>query len=188
MTSTSSMSLYLDRLSGWASEEPEINLVPVEGDEPSIFVVTYRDVFGEDTISGFTYGLSLVSHPEWRLARPELFISMDSDKSDWALAAGSVVKAGRGRERYREGDFFDFGGPISPDESEMSVLLLFLATDLDPEFAHIELPDGPVNFVQLYPMYESEIPLLEEKGPEEFLSAENVNFHDPRRPPLRTGD
>jgi hypothetical protein len=181
------MRLYLDHLTGWANGDPEIHMVPADGDEAPVLTFTYRDPFGENTIAGFTYGLSLASHPEWQIAKPELFISMDSDRLDWTLAAGSVANAGRGKDRYQEGDFFDFGGPISPDESAMSVLLLFLVTDLDPDFAHIELPDGPVNLIQLYPMYESELPLLEEMGPEEFLSPEDVNFRDPRRPPLRTG-
>jgi hypothetical protein len=181
------MRLYLDHLSEWANGDAEIHPVPVDDDAAPVFTFTYRDPFGADTIAGFTYGLSSASHPEWQIAKPELFISMDSERLDWTLAAGSVVKAGRGRDRFHEGDVFDFGGPISPDESELSVLLLFLVTDLDPDFAHIELPDGPVNLIQLYPMYASELPLLEEQGPEEFLSTENVNFRDPRRSPLRMG-
>jgi hypothetical protein len=69
-----------------------------------------------------------VSRPEWRLGRPELFISMDSGNPEWVLAA------------------------------------------------------------QLYPVHESEIPLIESKGAAEFLSTGGVNFHDPRRPSLHDGD
>jgi Suppressor of fused protein (SUFU) len=182
--STSSMKLYLDHLNGWADQEPESNLITTDGTEPPVFTFTYRGQFGKNTISGFTYGLSLVSHPEWRFGRPELFISMDSDNLDWALVAGYVAAEWRGEERYSAGDLFDIGSPISADESEMSALLLYLATDLDPEFTHIELPDGVINIVQLYPIYEAELTLVQEKGATEFLSTEDVNFHDPRRAPL----
>jgi hypothetical protein len=178
------MGLYLDHLTEWAGREPEGNRITADGVEPPVFTFSCRGRFGEDTISGFTYGLSLVSHPEWLLGRPELFISMDSDKSDWVLAAGYIASAGRGKERYSAGDVFDLGDPISPDESEMSVLLLFVVTDLEPEFARVELPDGVINLVQLYPMYESELALLRDKGAAEILSTDDVNFHDPRRPPL----
>ncbi|WP_433172950.1 suppressor of fused domain protein [Actinoallomurus sp. CA-150999] len=178
------MRLYLDRLNEWAGDEPESHLVTPSEAELPVFTFTYRGQFGENTISGFTYGLSLVRHPDWRLGSPELFISMDSENLNWTLAAGYVATAWRGEKRYSAGDAFDLGDPISPDESEMSVLLLFLATDLDPEFTRVELPDRVINIVQLYPMYESEMPLLEEKGPAEFLSTEDVNFHDPRRRPL----
>ncbi|GAB2842479.1 hypothetical protein GCM10027176_52980 [Actinoallomurus bryophytorum] len=178
------MRLYLDHLSDWAGREPESHLITADGTEPPVFAFTCPGRFGMNTISGFTYGLSLVPHPEWHLGSPELFISMDSDNSDWVLAAGYVASAWRGKERYSAGDVFDLGDPISPDESEMSVLLLFLVTDLEPEFTRIELPGGVVNLVQLYPMYESELALLQEKGAAEFLSTEDVDFHDPRRPPL----
>jgi hypothetical protein len=178
------MDMYLDHLNEWAGQSPESHLVTPEGTEPPVFTFAYRGQFGENTISGFTYGLSLVSHPEWRLGRPELFISMDSSNLDWVLSAGYVATAWRGEKRYRAGDAFDLGSPICRDESEMSVFLLFLVTDLDPDFAHIELPDGVINVLQLYPVYESELPLIESKGAAEFLSTEGVDFHDPRRPPL----
>jgi hypothetical protein len=178
------MRLYLDHLNEWAGEEPEYHLLPAEEDEPPVLTFTYRGQFGPNTIAGFTYGLSLVSHPEWRLARPELFIGMASGKEEWVLAAGHVAAAWRGEKRYRTGDIFDLGAPISPDESEMSAVLLFLATDLDPEFTRVELPDRTVVLAQLYPLHESEMALVERKGPAEFLSTENVDFHDPRRPPL----
>jgi hypothetical protein len=182
--SASHIGLYLDHLSGWADGEPEIHLVSPEDVEPPVFTFTYHDRFGENTISGFTYGLSLVKHPDWRLGRPELFVSMDSSNIDWVLAAGYVATAWRGEKPYSAGDLFDLGAPISPDESEMSMLLVFLVTDLVPEFARIELPDGVVNLVQLYPVYASEVPLIEERGATEFLSMEGVDFHDPQRPPL----
>jgi len=183
--STSGMRLYLDRLNAWAGGEPESHLVSPEDVEPPVFTFTYRDRFGDNTVSGFTYGLSLVRHPDWRLGRPELFISMDSSNVDWVLAAGYAATAWRGEKPYRAGDLFDLGAPISPSESEMSVLLVFLVTDLDPEFARVELPDGVVNLVQLYPVYAAEVPLIEERGAAEFLSMEGLDVHDPRRPPSR---
>lgn len=180
------MRLYLDHLEEWAGEEPEYHLISAETADPPLLTFTYRGRFGPNTIAGFTYGLSLVSHPEWRLARPELFIAMASDKEEWVLAAGHVASAWRGEKRYRTGDIFDLGTPISPEESQMSALLLFLVTDLDPDFARVELPDATVVLAQLYPLYESEVALVQQQGPAEFLSTENVDFHDPRRPPLHS--
>lgn len=183
VASESSMRIYLDRLNEWAGEEPETHLVSPGDVEPPVFTFTYREQFGENTISGFTYGLSLVSHPDWKFGSPELFIAMESDKIDWVLAAGYVATAWRGEKPYSAGDMFDLGAPISPEESEMSAVLLFLVTSLDREVSHIELPNGTINLVQLYPLYESELALVQEIGATEFLSAEDMNFYDPRRPP-----
>jgi hypothetical protein len=183
--SASSLRLYLDHLSGWAGAEPESHRVSPDGVEPPVLTFTYRDRFGENTIAGFTYGLSLVRHPAWRLGRPELFISMDSASVDWVLAAGYAATAWRGEEPYGAGDVFDLGAPISPEESAMSMVLVFPVTDLAPEFARVELPDGVVNIVQLHPVYASEVSLIEERGATGFLSTEGADFHDPRRPPLR---
>lgn len=182
--STASLGPYLQHLNEWAGQEPESNLCTPEDVEPPVLTFAYRGQFGDGTISGFTYGLSSVPHPDWVLGRPELFITMDSGNLDWVLAVGYVATAWRGEKSYSAGDAFDLGGPISPEESQMSALLLFTTTDLGKEVTHIELPDRVINLIQLFPVYESELALLERDGAEALLTTQNVDFHDPRRPPL----
>ncbi|WP_354670866.1 hypothetical protein [Actinomadura sp. DC4] len=56
----------------------------------------------------------------------------------------------------------------------MSAVLLFAVTGLDPDVAHVELPDGESNLVQLDPLYDSEPALVQEKGVTEFLATETA--------------
>jgi hypothetical protein len=73
---------HLDRLSGGV--EPLFQ--PIESTKPGlkrIAVMIYKDLPEPGYITGFTYGLSLGDHPDWRLGRPELCISVRSDKIDW---------------------------------------------------------------------------------------------------------
>ncbi|NBE95312.1 suppressor of fused domain protein [Nonomuraea sp. KC401] len=179
-----SVDAYLARLGEWAGAEPESMLITPDEVSPPVRAFAYRGQFGEDTISGFTFGLSSVAHPDWEFGRPELFISMNSPRPDWVFAAGFVAAHYRGEKRFAAGDAFVLDAPISPEESDMSALLAFLVTDLDPEFTHLELPDRTINLIQLYPLHASEIPLLEAEGGAALLSATDVDFHDPARPPL----
>ena len=184
----SPVELYLDHLDRWAETgDADRRRITPEGVRPPLWTFAYRELFGEGTVTGFSYGLSSVDHPDWVEGRPELCVSMDSDRLDWVLAMGAVAAEWRGRSAFGGGEVFRLGSPISPDESGMSVFLVFLTTDVDKEAARIELPDRVVNLMQVYPLYEAELPLLDRIGPVELLSSDEVDFHDPRRPPIGGG-
>ncbi len=176
---------YLAHLDRWADgTESENHLITEEGVRPPLWTFSYRDLFGDGTITGFTYGLSSVEHPEWRSGRPELCISMDSERLEWVLAVGAVAARWRGQSPFGFGEVFRLDSPINPEESQISALLLFAVTDVEPEFTRVELQDRVINLVQAYPLYESEIALLQRMGPAELLSLDEVDFHNPSRPPL----
>lgn len=106
-------------------------------------------------------------------------ISVISSSDDWAIALGDVA------DRYRDkafsyGDILRFGCKISGD-SAMDGFLLFSPLVMDKEQSRIVLPDRVINMVQAYPIYESEIDLIQAQGPADFCFREDIDFLDLNR-------
>ena len=64
---------------------------------PDVAVFVYQDWPEPGFITGFTFGLSAVAHPDWRCWRPELMISVESDVEAWPLAVGHLANGLRGK-------------------------------------------------------------------------------------------
>lgn len=172
---------YLQTLDNITSREARHDRVSLEGEAPPIWVVTYEDWPIAGRITAFTYGLSSVDHPRWRLGRPELMTSVDSDKLAWGLAAGHLVRQHRGEQTFSYGEIYRLGDPIAID-SAMSCVLVFAPRDLPTkEAAQIQLVDRTINLVQMYPIYDEEAVLIKSIGLRDFL-AMGVDFHHVRRP------
>lgn len=181
---TTPLEEYAAHLSRWADHEASVNhLITDPSAHPPAFTFTYRNLLRDGSITGFTYGLSSVRHPQWRLGCPELCVDMRSTEPNWVMALGVIVKQLRGKRVFQYGEVVRIDPPISPKESGMSAFLLYAPSFMDQEFTRVELPDRVVNLVQAYPLFESEIPRLAEIGPFEFLTQEGVDFGDPTRPP-----
>jgi hypothetical protein len=178
----SSIEHYLDHLDGLFGKG-DCRKVTDETERPHVWVVGYRDVPDPGSLAGFTYGLSSIEHRDWKLGRPELLISVNSPNLDWALAAGFLAKKYRGLCPFSIGNVLRFGSRIT-SESEMSAFFVFAPSLLTPEEAAIVLPDRRINIVQLYPIYEEEIELIQREGVGSFFARDNLDLSDVRRPNL----
>ena len=180
---TAPIEQYLTILEAWTGTEGRHDRVTDDRENPPVWVFSYPGYPVPGGITGFTYGLSSVDNPLWRLGKPETVISVDSESLDWPLAGGFLVKRFRGKSAFEYGDVLRFGERIV-DESEMSAVVVFIPTDIPENAGSLKLPDRTINLVQLYPIYEEEIDLIRQHGPEEFLTRDDVDFHDVHRPNL----
>lgn len=171
---------HLDEISGGLEAQfhrPE----PTESDLPSVTSVIYRDVPEPGHITGMTYGLSLVEHPDWELSKPELCISVASTDIAWPLAAGYMAETLRGECPFNYGNVIEFG-EISP-ESEMTAFVVFAPLIMEPEdYADIDVGATKISIAGVYPIHASEGAYIEENGIEEFWQLE-WDPYDVSRPP-----
>jgi hypothetical protein len=177
----SGIETFLDHIDGLFAQKAEYFKVTDESERPHVWVAVYRDLPDTGDLTAVTYGLSSIDYRAWTLGRPELLISVKSPNPDWGLAAGHLVKRFRGVYPFSIGNILRFGGRIT-DESDLSAFFVFAPSVLASGEAAIELPDRKVNIVQLYPIYEDEIPLVEREGVGAFFGREDVDFSDVHRP------
>lgn len=149
---------------------------------PGVTSIVYRNIPEEGYITGFTYGLSVVNHAAYEHGRPELCISVKSERIEWGQVAGYVANSLRGDCPFRYGDSINFKEQIS-EESEMDAFFMFAPSLLDPEYyLHIDIgADYCVDITGLYPMYSEEMDVLQEIGLEEFWHHANFDLYDINR-------
>lgn len=176
----SSIEAYLDHVDSLVGAKGTYSRITEEHERPHVWVVSYRDVPDPGSLTAFTYGLSSIDHPDWKEGRPELLINVDSSSRDWAIAAGSLAKRYRGLCPFSYGNTLRFGERISAD-SQMSAFFVFAPSVVDADQAQVVLPDRKINLVQVYPIYEEEIRLVEREGVGRFFATEGIDFADVQR-------
>lgn len=177
---------FLDHLDSIFQREPKFfgfeSLIP---GVPKVVAMVYYDVPEPGHITGVTYGLSEVSHPDWRLGRPELIISVKSTDDRWPLAVAEMANRLRGDCPFRYGNVINFGEPISP-ESDMSAFFVFAPSILErKDFLNIDV-GGPqlLSLAGMYPIYPSEGEVIKTKGLEAFWHSEGFDLYSVTRPPI----
>lgn len=181
---------YLDHLDSIFLVEPELfSLDPLEDDGADVICIVYSDIPETDMITGLTYGLSEVSHPEWIYSRPELSITIDSSDIAWPLAIAEMARNLRGICSFRYGNVINFGEQIS-SESDMSGFLIFASAILGAETAlGIDLGDEhSVSIAGAYPIYDSERAVIGEIGIGAFFDHPDFYIYDPQRPLIEAAD
>ena len=108
----SSEEQYLDYLDGLIAGEPEFRKISEDGVFPPVFIVMYRDIPSSGMTTTFTMGLSSIDFPHWKLARPELVISVESYDIAWGLAVGYIAYQARGHYGFHMGETIDFKAKI----------------------------------------------------------------------------
>jgi hypothetical protein len=174
--------MFLRHVEGIGGPGPEYQVMS-ELNEPLIAVVVFRNVPQPGSLTSFSYGLSLATHPKWVHYRPELVLSVDSLDIGWALAPGELVRRGRGRAAFSYGNILNFGEPIAND-SAMKSFVVYACGSLDERDLVVKLPEANVHFAQVYPIYESEVALVEEIGAEKFLNRLGPDIYNVRRTAL----
>jgi hypothetical protein len=154
----------------------EPRLLAVESTKPGVAdvtVVVYDHVPEPGMTTGITYGLSMVDHPLWTVARPELTLTVATMDDAWMLALGEVAERLRGECPFVYGSTVglanDGVSPIDP-ESGITGFAVFAPSVLEREdYDSIELaPDDRISIVGLYPIHESERRFIVDHGLEEF--------------------
>jgi len=173
---------HLDSLSGGL--EPEF--FPTDSTTAGlkgVTAITYQDLPEPGMLTAVTYGLSLASHPEWVLGRPELCISVRSQDIAWARATAFIAEQMRGDCPFEYGNVLGFGDRMS-EESLMTSFVVFAPAVLDrSDFLDIDVGDElPISIAGLYPIHESEREFIEAHGLEEFWRLD-WDPYDVRRDP-----
>lgn len=168
---------YLNYLNQIFQQEPELYIEEslTEG-IPGITTIVYRDIPEKGSITAFTYGLSLVKHPNWKMGRAELCISLHSPHIDWAQAMASIANKLRGNCPFSYGQIINFEMKIGRD-SEMDAFFIFAPSTIDKEdYLYIDIgAEYKVSIASLYPMYSDEIEVYNNIGLEKFWHHPNFD-------------
>ena len=171
---------FLNHFEAMASAEAKFYRVSEPGVSPPLHTFAFNDIPEPKHITALTYGLSRTTHPDWKLGRPELVISVASTDISWALAMGEVALRLRGQCPFRYGNTIRFGTAISP-ESEMAAFAVFAPAVMDRAQATVTLAKYTVHVAQMYPIYEGEMGTIRAEGPQAFFRRE-IDFYDIHRP------
>jgi hypothetical protein len=176
---------HLDAVSGGL--EPEFHAIDSthEGLGP-VHVMLYRGTPEPGMLTAITYGVSLADHPEWRLGKPELCLSVTSDDTRWALAVGHLAEQLRGTAPFCYADTINFHDRPAADTA-MTAFVVFAPAVLERDaFTGIDVGDElPVSISGLYPIHDDERRYIHEHGLEAFWQLERDPY-DPRRPSALT--
>jgi hypothetical protein len=173
---------HLDAITGGI--EPAITKIDSthEGMRP-VYVFTYRNWPQPDFITGFTFGLSESTHPDWKYGRPELMISVESLDHSWCEAIGYMAERLRGDCPFCYGLAINFCAEIS-DHSQMDAFLIFGPPHLDKSMQSVTLNDYTCNIAGMWPMYSTEIEIYNELGLEKFWHHDDWDPMNVNRPPI----
>ena len=160
---------YLSHLDSIFQTQPEFYGGAEKGGIPGVTSIIYPGLPEQGMVTGLTYGLSHVRHPDWKIGHLELLISVESTDKAWAKAAGFIAQDLRGDCPFSYGNTINFGEPIS-DESEMDAFVVFAPSILNKEY-YLDIDiglDHTISLAGLYPIYSSEMNLINEWGLEKF--------------------
>jgi hypothetical protein len=157
---------HLDRVTG-RSENVIRQVKSSDPMLPNIAVFVYKNWPAFGFITGFTFGLSLGKHPDWKFGRPELMISVESADEAWPFAVGCMAEGLRGKCPFCYGHTINFHAKVS-EESDLDASLVFAPPFLKKEEMSVKLKDYTCNIAGMYPMFSSEFRLYEEIGLERF--------------------
>lgn len=175
--------IFYDHLQKILGPEDAIYVVkPKDGTLPvSVFV--YKNVPSVGMITGITYGLSHCDFPEWKFARPEMILSVNSLSVEWPCAAAAMAGLFRGEKRFRYGDTMTTDATLASD-TEMDGFLIFAPSFLKKQEQFVELNNYKIHFSQFYPIYRSELKVYKKIGLEAFWKHKDFDLYDVKRPPI----
>ena len=173
---------HLDRVSGGL----EPRFTRVASTRPGLHGVTvmsYEGVPQPGMLTAITYGVSLAEHPEWRLGKPELALSVNSLDPAWAYVLGNVAETLRGNCPFAYGYTITFGEPVDPG-SGLDAFVVFAPAVLGrDDSVGIDVGDAlPVSIQGVYPIHQSERAFIRDHGLEAFWNQDWDPYDVTRRP------
>ena len=161
---------------------------PFRPEAGRVAAVIFTDTPGKGYVTGFTYGLSLTSHPEWQAGGRELSISVRSTAIEWAEVPARTVAALRGMGPFSRGQVVGYQQPYVPPSEMSSILLTTPWEEWQPDLAGLDLgtpgteTGDPIEVIGVCPIYASERDFVRSNGVDAFLGLPWDRF-DPLRPP-----
>jgi hypothetical protein len=181
---------YCELLDSLTGGTPVISEVEprVIGDGP-VRAVSYIGTPEPGYVTGFTYGLSLSSHPDWGPRGRELSITVRSDNADWSRVPAQVVAALRGICPFNSSQVLGYMEPYVEGSAMNSIVLAEPAVECGPGL--LDLSCGEVDaksrdlveIIGAYPIHSSEREFVYSHGFDAFWSLEWDRFN-PARPPV----
>ncbi|MFN8435355.1 MAG: suppressor of fused domain protein [Anaerolineales bacterium] len=148
--------------------------------KPKIQVFYFDDLPENGCSTAVTCGLSNANHPEWKVAKPELMVSLESRERSWGLGIAYFASAFFDEKRFRYGDVFKIDTPISP-ESSMNGFLVFAPPFSTQEDFTFNLSDRKICLVGMYPIYDKEIEFYDKVGLKEFWHTDGFEIYNSKR-------
>lgn len=177
----SSAEIFLNHLDNIFHKEPLFFRAESKiRDVPGVTTFVYKDYPEKGFVTGVTYGLSLVNHPSWKLGHPELCICAESDRIEWGHVIGYIANKLRGDCPFSYGQTINFDGLIA-DDSDMDAFLVFAPSIFEnkEDYLNIEIGEkNKISIAQMYPIYSSEIKVLENIGLKEFWHHPNFELYN----------
>jgi hypothetical protein len=176
--------LFIEFLDQTFGKEDEIRRIKsTKPGLPEVHLFIYRNVPDERLITGVTYGIHKANHPSWKVSKPELVVSVESEDLSWLMAGAWLAESFRVEKPLKYGTVLTMDDPIS-DESEMRGFYIFAQSVVDPKAASVKLNDDTIHLSQMYPIYLDEVAVLEEMGLEGFWDHPRYDPYDVTRPSL----
>ncbi|MFE0523126.1 suppressor of fused domain protein [Streptomyces sp. NPDC058954] len=184
-------SRFLEQLLLLTGKKPtEVHeIAPAKPEDGRVRAVVYADTPEPGYVTGFSYGLSLVRHPNWMSDVRELVITVRSHDIGWASVPAETAAALRGICAYDHGQAIGYMKPYV-ESSEMSSIVV---ADPAVRWSSGPVDLGPVgidrtgqdlvDLVGLYPVYASERDFVYAKGFDALWRLEWDRF-DPLRLPV----
>ncbi|MFH9492564.1 suppressor of fused domain protein [Streptomyces halstedii] len=181
---------YCELLDSLTGETPVISDVTpqVVGDGP-VRAVSYIGTPEPGYVTGFTYGLSLSSHPDWGPRGRELSITVRSDDVEWSRVPAMIVAALRGVCPFSPGQVLGYMEPYTEGSPMNSIVLTEPAFEHGPrllDLSHDEVDAKRRDLVEIvgaYPIHSSEREFVYSHGFDAFWGLEWDRF-DPARTPV----
>ncbi len=170
---------WLEALENKFGDVSEIKEFQSNG-KPIIHVFYFDDLPEIGYSTAVTCGLSNANHPEWKITKPELMVSLESRDRSWGLGIAYFASAFFNEKRFRYGDVFEINDPISP-ESSMNGFLVFAPPFSTQEDFTFNLSDRKVSLVGMYPIYNKEIEFYGKVGLKEFWHTDGFEIYNPKR-------
>ncbi|MET9744664.1 suppressor of fused domain protein [Streptomyces ardesiacus] len=181
---------YCELLDSLTDVKPVISDVEPRaiGDGP-VRAISYIGTPKPGYVTGFTYGLSLSSHPDWGSRGRELSITVRSGDIEWPQVPARVVAALRGICPFNSGQVLGYQEPYVEGSSMNSIVLAEPALelgsaplDLGGMSDGVKVPDL-VEIIGAYPIHSSEREFAYSHGFDALWSLAWDRF-DPMRAPV----
>lgn len=171
---------YINQLESRFGKVNEIRKIASEDPtKPEIAVFYFYDL-PEGLLTAITYGLSNADMKEWKHAKPELIVTLDTEDINWGLSAGYFASAFFNEKLFHYGSLFSLDGPIS-NESKMNGFFTFAPSFLNQDESTFELKDRKIVLAGMYPLYPEETSLYRRIGLEAFWHLEGYDMYGTKR-------
>lgn len=162
------------------------DLAGIESDHAAgmVLVVSFKDYPEKGLLTGFTYGLSAVSRPEWQDSKPELTITVASADLHWMHAIGYLAEWHRPTHPFLPGSLFQYGQPVATHSAMDSFLVFNPVIGKDDEFRLIDLGQEKIHLQGVFPLYHNEVGLIQKIGIRKFTGLREYSPFSVSRPDL----